>query len=442
MRNKFKSVLITFMLVATVLFVTACSNEETPYDINNGLGYNVSVRYDANGGTFHTNTDEIVDSYNISGMATNANGKVELALIAPDNSLRGTNEAFTASKKGYFMAGWYTERTENGTDSEGNVIYTYSGRWDFENDLLEVDPNGSYSADQPVVTLYAAWVPMYEVNYYDKNSGELLLTDTFNPMTDTIEVPQWSQKTGGMDMRDFPDAPEGYTFQAAYYADGSAVETELLQLPDTLDLTTGTAGESKLDVYLEWIEGEWYHIYTAEQLYKSADPNGCYVLHADLDFSDEKWPGDFAFKAFHGTFDGNGYTIKNVTVTTTNKRTEIGGLFGEIGAEAVVKNVTFTNITYELTTSVDKGTPAYGLFAGRIASGAAISDVTLANGTIKLDSDSRMSETGSIGLVCGSGSTEGITYNLDNLTAEAGGSKPETVKISITGEQVTFVIEK
>ena len=53
-----------------------------------------------------------------------------------------------------------------------------------------------------------------------------------------------------------------------------------------------------------------------------------------------------------------------------------------------------------------------------------------------------MSDMGTIGLVCGSGSTEGITYDLANLTAVGGGKKPENVQISISGETVTFVIGK
>lgn len=442
MRNKFKSVLITFMLVATVLFVTACSSEENPYKANDEKGYNVSVRYDANGGMFATNTDQIVDAYNISGMATNASGKVELALIAPDNPARGSNEAFEATKTGYFLVGWYTERTENGTDSNGNVIYTYSGRWDFENDLWEVDPNGTYTAEQPVVTLYAAWAPLYQIHYYDKASGELLETKTFNPLADTIEAPQWGTKTGAMEMNDFPEAPKGYTFQNAYYEDGSVLDTEFVKLPDTLDLATGVAGKTEMKLYLEWMEGEWYHISTAEQLYKGADEKGNYVLCADLDFADEKWPAAFAFSTFEGTIHGNGFTIRNVTVSQTSKNAENGGLFGVLGEGAVIENVTFENITYELYTQINKGTPAYGLFAGKILSGATVSNVTLSGGTIKIDSDCRLSDMGTIGLVCGSGSTAGITYDLANLTAIGGGKKPETVQISISGEMVTFVIVK
>lgn len=431
------------MLLATVLFVTACSNEENPYDVNNAAGYTLSIRYDANGGMFATNTSEIVDSYNLSGMATNGAGKVELALISPDDSARGSNEAFEATKTGYFLAGWYTERTENGTDSNGNPLYTYSGRWDFEKDLLEVDPNGSYSADQPYVTLYAAWVPLFEINFYDRESGDLLDTYTYNPLSVTeVLAPGWDTEKGTMKMNQFPDAPKGYTFQAAYYdkAGTKAVENAVEHV-GKLDLETASADVTTMDIYLDWMEGEWYHIYTAEQLRKLADENGSYVLCADLDFADESWPSKFAFGKFGGIIEGNGYTIKNVTVSQTSKSEENGGLFGVLTETAVIKDVTFENVTYELFTQVVKGAPSYGLFAGKVTDGAAISNVTLANGTIKIDSNCRIADLGTISLVCGSGSTNGITYDLADLTAIGGGKKPETVKISITGELVTFVIE-
>ena len=68
MNRRCKLVLVTFMLLATVFFATACSSESTPYDQNDAEGYTVSIRYDANGGVFTTNVSVIVDSYNISNL--------------------------------------------------------------------------------------------------------------------------------------------------------------------------------------------------------------------------------------------------------------------------------------------------------------------------------------------------------------------------------------
>lgn len=51
---------------------------------------------------------------------------------------------------------------------------------------------------------------------------------------------------------------------------------------------------------------------------------------------------------FHGTFDGLGYTVSGFKYTT-------GGIFGDIGDNAVIKNVAFTNCTAEVMTGTSNG---------------------------------------------------------------------------------------
>ena len=46
---------------------------------------------------------------------------------------------------------------------------------------------------------------------------------------------------------------------------------------------------------------------------------------------------------FRGTFDGRGYTVSNLNGFTPAKTTY--GIFGVIGADAVIKNVAFVNVT-------------------------------------------------------------------------------------------------
>lgn len=441
MKSKFKSVLLTFMLLATVFVLCACSNAENPYDVNNAEGYTVSVKFDANGGAFTTNTSVIMDSFNISGMRTNSSGKVELALLAPDDPARGASEAFTASNAGYFLAGWYSQRTQS-TDSEGNIVYSYSGRWDFANDLLEVDPNGTYSSEEPVVTLYAAWVPMFEINFYALGSEELIGTYTYNPLTvGEVKVPQWNEETGTVDMYKFTKR-SGYTFNGAYYdAAGTVSCLDTVEHVGSVDLATGTANATSMGVYVDWLEGNWYHISTPQQLLDNVDPNGHYVLCADLDFTDVLWPSLFGFGNFSGEIQGNGHAIRNVTVTQTSKNSATGGLFGTLTESAVIRDVTFENITYSLYAQITKGTPSYGIFAGTIRNGAVMENVTLASGTMEISSESIFSVQYAIGLVCGTGDTTGITYDLGTLSAAAAGDKPESVQISIDGERITFVIE-
>ncbi|MBQ9115524.1 MAG: hypothetical protein IJY04_00720 [Clostridia bacterium] len=162
MKKKFKIILAAIIVIAAATCLCACSQWNTPYDTLDGEGYKVSVRFDVNGGMFAgTNDVYIVDVFNVANAKVNTEGKVELPLLSPEDQRRGMN-AFTASKNGCFLAGWYTERTprvnEKGEplDEYGQLVsesgreqgYEYSGKWDFSTDKLELDPNGKYTSEE------------------------------------------------------------------------------------------------------------------------------------------------------------------------------------------------------------------------------------------------------------------------------------------------------
>ena len=62
MKQKIKVLLLTALTLGSMCLFTACGSEQTPYEINDKENYTVSVKYDANGGVFTTNTSVIVDS--------------------------------------------------------------------------------------------------------------------------------------------------------------------------------------------------------------------------------------------------------------------------------------------------------------------------------------------------------------------------------------------
>lgn len=435
MKRKLKPIVLAFTLLAALFLFTACGEEENPYRDNDAENYNVSVKYDANGGMFTTNTSVIVDSYNISEMKTNSEGKVEIALLSPDDSLRG-NDAFTAQNSGYFLAGWYTERIET-LDEQGNPIYVYSDRWDFAESRLTVDPAKTYSAAEPVVTLYAAWVPLFEIEFYALDSGEYLNSYTFNPEeVSEIKVPVWDEKTGAIEMYDFPER-SGYTFDGVYLdAEGKqAVDTETVTHPGVVDYDNGAAKDSVLKLYVDWKEGEWYHIYTAEQFTDNASVNGNYVLHADLDFADEIWPTSLMYGNYGGTIEGNGHTIKNVQVTQTNNSKVNAGLFGHLTETAVFTDLTFENITFTIKAGTRVVGTSYGLLAGTISGEATFTNVKVKSSTLQIDSGCYFgSDDYVIGLLCGMGDPSVIDYS--EITCEAVGDKPESVKITVNGNSV------
>jgi len=431
-----KILAVALVCLASLLFCAGCSYGISQHEINDQENYTVSVKFDANGGTFTTNTPVIVHTYNIKDLPTNDKGLVEIPLVAPNDPEVG-NESFNPKKNGYFFAGWYEERIDT-EKANGATNMTYSNIWDFEEDRVKADPKKDYSSSEPVVTLYAAWIPLFEVNYYDAATGELLSQSQFDPMADnTFTLPVWNEETGAVEMNDFPKK-SGYTFNAAYLDSDmtAAIDTEELLHPGTVNYENGTAENPVLDVYVDWTEGEWFRISTAEQFLESASVSGHYEILADLDFEGESWPSSFMHNNFEGKIVGNGHTFKNINFNQYSNKKVNTGLFGSLSENASVTDVTFENVTF----TIDEGSTVmganFGLFAGSISEGAEITNVVLKNCTMAIDSECYFDKPDySIGLVCGMGDPAVIL--TENITCIASGDEAEKVAITIDGNTVT-----
>ena len=440
MKQKIKVLLLTVLTLGSICLFTACGNEQTPYEINDEENYTVSVKYDANGGVFTTNTSVIVDSYNISDMKAQ-DGVVEIPLITPDDKSR-ENDAFKATKSGYFLAGWYAERTEDGKDEDGKTLYTYGDKWDFEEDVLEVDVDKTYSSQEPVITLYAAWVPLFEIEFYSLDSGEYINSYEYDPsVVKEIKIPEWDEETGAVEMYNFPEN-DGYTFNGAYYDEaGTQQIVSVLEHVGEVDEETGTADETVMKVYVDWLEGEWYHIYTVDQFLDNASIKGNYEIHADLDFTDENWPSSLMYGNFTGSIKGNGHKFTNIELKQTNNSKVNAGLFGNLTEEASITDLTFENVTF----TIEKGTrvagASFGLFAGTLSDGAELSNINILNGVIQIDSSCYFGVNDySIGLLCGTGNAAVIPNA--QITCVPTGDNPENVQISVEGNDVTVEISK
>lgn len=203
MKNRTKIIIVLSVLCAGTLALAACN--ENPHTEHASQGYNVSVRWDSNGGRVETKEDtHIVDDYRYEDVVT-GNG---VKLYTPDDQIRGEKKK-NVEWAGYFLAGWYRERqprtNEQGEpldiygnvcvetprvdkygdpvyDAEGEQIvdylseaglaqaYSYSGKWDFEKDRLDKEELGDfeYQEGEYALTLYAAWVPMFKYEIYGK----------------------------------------------------------------------------------------------------------------------------------------------------------------------------------------------------------------------------------------------------------------------------------
>ena len=435
MKHNKRLVFLCLLLTAVLLLATGCADTKSPYEINDAENYTVSVKFDANGGAFTTNTAVIMDSFNLSQTQKDGEGMAQIALIPPESEARGKNK-FEAVNNGHFFAGWYQECTV--TEGEnGEKKYNYSGKWDFENQTLAVDPNKEYSSKDPVMTLYAAWIPLFEIEYYAKDSDEVLATVSYDLTRDgEIVLPVWNQETGALDMNSIP-AREGYTFEALYLdkAGNQKVENPTLAHSGVINYENATAENAKMKLYVEWREGQWYRISNADQLIANANMNGSYEILADLDFTDKTWPAAFMYGSFTGTIEGYNHTISNVVFEHRDQERTAAGLFGELKDTAKISDLTFTDVEFTLNVYVRKPDSSFGLLAGNLSSDAQITGLQIRNSMLYIDSGTLIdADNCAIGLVCGVGTA---VLDVKEIDCKPAGDNPESIVVTVTDDIVT-----
>lgn len=453
MNKVMKTIILTAMLIGTLLLLAACA-EPSQYDVYDEAGYSVSIKYDANGGMFTTNVETIVDTYCLADLPTKADGKKELVLIAPDDTVRGSENAFKANNAGYFLAGWYTERTpvldEQGRhlDSQGNVAaesgklpaYTYDGKWDFENGRLTLDASKEYSAGTPELTLYAAWIPEFKYEFYSLQTGELISEYLFDPnYVSEILLPSWSEDTGKLSMEKFPSVTE-MTLAGVYLnAEGTlAAEGTAVKHTGSYNAANATAQDPVMKLYLDFTEGEWFHIYTAKQFLDNFKPSGHYEICADLDFEGLSWKTALMHGTFRGEIYGNGHTFSNITIEQTDTKKQNSGMFGAIAAEAVLDDVVFHNVTMTIASGTLQPDASFGLLAGTLDAEATVKNVVISNAKLLIHANANLLDSTSIGRVCGSGSTHGI--DLEGIVCEATGENAGDIVVQVDGNDVSVTM--
>ena len=451
MKKQVKLLCLVALLLAVIACITACGKRDEPYKDLDGQGYTVSIRFDVNGGMFAGINDvSVVDVYHPDDIHTADNGEKQIYLLDPSDKRRGEQSALTASKNDYFLAGWYQERTprvnEQGEalDDYGQLCsesgkaqgYVYGKPWDFSKPLV-IDGEEELNVNENYLTLYAAWVPYFNFEIYavDPATGEMMYTKdetsgklvTVSATTQALflEMPEWDQNTGKINMKKFP-TPEALTkaedgskkdvtFGAAYL-DAAMTQPATGTLAGTWDPVTATLTTDTVKLYTTWMEGEWFHIYTAKQFFDNSKLDGNYILCADLDFSETVWKPILATneKGFTGKILGNGHTMANISVEQANTSQLQGGIFANIGAAAEIRDVKFENVTYTIGAGSRMQGASFGLLAGTVADGAVLEQVTL-SGSLVIGAKCFPGDY-TVGLVCGTGS---VGVDHANITASA-----------------------
>ena len=417
--GKRKPVIIIASVAAAVIIVAGViwavtSGDDSYYSDFEKDGYTVSVTFDSNGGTFKGSDSSVVDLYNPEMI-----GEDGIKLLAPDDARRDKNNALTVTKAGYFLAGWYRERTlidENNPDAG----YTYSGKWDFENDRLVLDGDKEYSTDESAMTLYAAWVPYYNYEIYakDENGSSILVAST---AAINLTIPEWAEGDVTLNMDNFP-VREGYTLADVYYDEAMTEKVEGTLndagnkkfITGEWDEATATSLTPTIKLYTTWQDGERYRIYSTEDLRKNASVDGYYEIYADLDFTGYEWPSVFANGEFSGKIFGKGHTISGVSIESTSRSRINNGLFSSLGDKAYIENITFENLTHTVNLMSVAPDSTFGLLAGRADDGASFKNVNVSGKILIGDSCASLAGNAdyTIALLFVEGDKTGITYNV------------------------------
>ena len=263
-------VCLVLCLVCLLAALTGCSDSDRNFDDK------VKVIYHLEGGIYQNCEQPIIQYYDFGEDTSN--------LIVDPSSLSG--QAIT--RVGYTLEGWYTQKT-----GEGDNV-SYEGKWDFETD--KVTSSG--------ITLYARWkkniIYTYEVCYRDENdqsihslgSYEVNEGDTFNDYYASY----------------FGNKRYGYTVLDGLYTESDEPWDKSFTHP-------GGEVDTAVRVFLHYIEGDFVIVDSPRKLLTNKNAN--LYLTCDIDFEGEAFSG---FGDYKGIIKGNGFTIKNFTLSYDNSK--------------------------------------------------------------------------------------------------------------------------
>jgi hypothetical protein len=173
-----------------------------------------------------------------------------------------------------------------------------------------------------------------------------------------------------------PMTPSGeYTF-VEYYEDQACTTPVVWPLKqESTDVT----------IYGKYIKGnDWVIVKDADAVKDMFAKPGKYYLAKDIDMSNGE--AVLPLETFDYEIHGNGFTISNLKVSQTIKSKT--ALFGTIQDGAVLKDITFENVTINYVYNMNPRISVYVVFVG-LADNTTISGVTI-TGTISVAGQSAL----------------------------------------------------
>lgn len=360
MSKKLKKALISILLVIMSAFVfVGCQVGITMEDLIDRYDIKARVTYFANGGMFESTPgkDQKEMYYKAGSVATN---------IGSDD-VTVTSGSVSISRPEHVFEGWYfvnVTEGENPAPIGGNLG---------DAELTEPVDFSVRLQDGDHWYVAAKWQSKEKVNVYltcDENATIEVDGVTYeNDSYVTKFAFESSGIVGQPDLETGPLVTEGYTFLNYYY---DKAGTQPVQWPIEKSEEGGD-----VTVYAKYLTGEWTILRDAEAV-KNFFTTGMgakknYCIPEDIDCSEES--GTIMGRNFAATFEGFGFTIKNLNLKKTAqiKQGNTVSPFGTFQDTACMKNVTFENmsVTYSSVFSFS----AYAICSG-IKEGASFENVS------------------------------------------------------------------
>ncbi len=374
------------LVVATVMVVSltagifsACSYGLDQEQKKKQEGYNCTVTYDANGGTYGSNssiTYALVKENSLAPAPGYVDSKTQASVKVPTrqnyqliNETEATNEdernAAAIASKSWFQAK---------TDEKGNVVY--EGEGDNKTPVLVTGTPWNFAKDRVTedITLVAKWTKVYRfilclTEEVEDENGQTIIQEkevrsyTVNPGA-TIADKLYDKKDNELFRRADYIRPKisNYTF-LDFYMDEELTTQMPLDLvhpgtytqdvtvidPETNQEVTQTVETNDVKIYVKYLKGRFDLISQAN--IKALTGVSQWYLVENVDLTNAKvWS---ALDTFSGTIYGNGFTMSNMTVTTLAMNVQGGGynthsIFGKMNG--LIENITFENFTLKVDT--------------------------------------------------------------------------------------------
>ena len=382
MKKIFKKIFIaSSIMVATLAagIFSACSYGADQETIKRDEGYSCCVTYDANGGSYGSNsyrTYALVKENSPAPAPGYVDGKTQASIKIPtrrdyqlvgEAKSDGDNET---NDEAILTKSWFVAKT----DADGNVIYDENG-----NAVLESETPWNFITDKVTkdITLVAQWREVFrftlcmveekvedgkvvttekELRQYTVEPGDTIIDKLYDKDKTTgtiIRRPDYIKSglsSSSYTVLDFYMDSKCTTLVDSNYQHPGTREEEITQVnPETEEEETVTVSTNVVKIYVKYLAGKFDFITNANL--KTLNQASKWYLLEDIDYANAEDPWG-VLSSFSGTIYGNGYTIKNLTVESVVKKPNgqyaAHSIFGRMNGR--VENLTFDNVTLNLKT--------------------------------------------------------------------------------------------